>query len=129
MLQVLDTITDATGFCKNTAEIWWLVGTIINVVKVVIPIIIIVLALFDLGKAVMAGEDKEIKEAQKMLVKRLIYGVLIFFVVTIVQVAVSLVSGNWRNDAGVCLACVNHRSEDCINADGAKVSSSNMDDK
>ena len=47
---------------------------------------------------VMAGEDKEIKAAQKMLIKRLIYGVVIFFVVTLVQAAFGLVGKNFDND-------------------------------
>jgi len=111
MLQVLDTINNASDFCSQTAQIWWLLGTIINIIKVVIPIIIILLALFDLGKAVMAGEEKEIKEAQKMLVKRLIYGVLIFFVVTIVTVVVGLVSNSWESNSKTCMNCVTHKEE------------------
>ena len=58
------------SFCESSAEIWQLVGKIINIIKIVIPIIIVILAMLDLGKAVMAGEEKEIKEAQKMLIKR-----------------------------------------------------------
>ena len=96
------------SFCESSAEIWQLVGKIINIIKIVIPIIIVVLAMLDLGKAVMAGEEKEIKEAQKMLIKRLIYGVIIFFVVTIVQVVFNLigqsVTGNDGDD--LCWKCV-----------------------
>lgn len=81
-----------TQFCSDSISIWRLIGQIINIIKIVIPIIIVILAMLDLGKAVMAGEEKEIKEAQKMLLKRIIYGVVIFFVVTIVQVVFGLVS-------------------------------------
>lgn len=83
-LQILD-------FCADTQDIWILVGKFINIMKIVIPIIIVILAILDLGKAVMAGEDKEIKEAQGMLIKRLIYGVVIFFVITIIQAVFNLV--------------------------------------
>ena len=48
---------------------------------------------FDLGKAVMAGEDKEIKEAQKMFIKRLVYGVIIFFIPYLVAGVYSLFDG------------------------------------
>ena len=48
------------SFCESSAEIWQLVGKIINIIKIVIPIIIVILAMLDLGKAVMAGEEKEI---------------------------------------------------------------------
>ncbi|MCI5734102.1 MAG: hypothetical protein SOX86_02850 [Bacilli bacterium] len=93
------------SFCESSAEIWQLVGKIINIIKIVIPIIIVVLAMLDLGKAVMAGEEKEIKEAQKMLIKRLIYGVVIFFVVTIVQVVFNLIGRSVVEDDAACWAC------------------------
>ena len=38
---------------------------IINIIKIVIPIIIVILAMLDLGKAVMAGEEKEIKDKKE----------------------------------------------------------------
>ena len=53
------------SFCESSAEIWQLVGKIINIIKIVIPIIIVVLAMLDLGKAVMAGEEKQIKEMMR----------------------------------------------------------------
>ena len=103
------------NFCKSTASIWYLVGTVINIFKIVIPIIIVLLAILDLGKAVMAGEEKEIKEAQKMLIKRIIYGVVIFFVVTLVQGVFSLVSSQFQNDkTNACWICAtNPNSGEC----------------
>ena len=54
----------------------------------------------------MAGEDKKIKEAQKMLLMRLIYGVAIFFVVIIVKVVFGLIGENVAGgDAAVCFNC------------------------
>jgi len=106
------------SFCENTAGIWYLVGTVINIFKIVIPIIIVLLAILDLGKAVMAGEEKEIKEAQKMLIKRIIYGVVIFFVVTLVQGVFSLVSKQFDNDkTNACWICAtNPRDGKCTEA-------------
>ena len=104
-------------FCQDSAEIWQLLGKVINIIKIAIPIIIILLAMLDLGKAVMAGEEKEIQEAQKMLVKRLIYGVLIFFVVTIVQVVFNLVNrGSYTGaDSSLCWTCVvTPNNADCV---------------
>lgn len=65
-------------FCADTAIIWQFIGEIIYIIRIIIPIIIIVLGILDLGKAVMAGEEKVVKEAQKSFIKRLIYGVAIF---------------------------------------------------
>ena len=75
-------------FCAETKNVWILIGKVI-----VIPIIIVLMGTFDLGKAVMAGEDKEIKEAQKMFIKRLVYGVIIFFIPYLVAGVYSLFDG------------------------------------
>ena len=59
---------------------------VIPLIQIGIPIILIVLGMLDLGKAVMASKEDEIKSAQKLLIKRAIYAVAIFFVVFVVQV-------------------------------------------
>ncbi len=109
---------DASSFCSDTAQLWKLVGTLINIIKIVIPVIIIVLAMLDLGKAVMAGEEKEIQAAQKMLIKRLIYGVVIFFVVTIVQTIFNLIGagpGSESADSAICWECATRPNGDgCV---------------
>ena len=56
-----------------------------------IPIVLILLGTIDLGKAVISSEEKQVKEAQSMLIKRLIYAALVFFVVTIVSALMTMV--------------------------------------
>lgn len=80
-------------FCVETKNVWILIGKVIRIILIVIPIIIVLMGTFDLGKAVMAGEDKEIKEAQKMFIKRLVYGVIIFFIPYLVAGVYSLFDG------------------------------------
>ena len=105
-------IGNVSTFCSQSANLWKVLGTVINIFKIVIPIIIVILAMLDLGKAVMAGEEKEIKEAQKMLIKRLIYGVVIFFVVTIVQVVFNLIGQNLKSDdSKICWTCATSPSK------------------
>ncbi len=70
------------------------VSTVINVMKVVIPIMVVFFGLLDLGKAVMSQKEDDIKKNQGLLVKRLIIAVLVFFVVSLVQFVVSLVGGD-----------------------------------
>lgn len=64
---------------------------LIPIIQIGIPIILIILGMFDLGKAVVASKEDEIKAAQKLLIKRVIYAILIFFVVLIVQAVFSIV--------------------------------------
>lgn len=93
-------------FCADTAIIWQFIGEIIYIIRIIIPIIIIVLGILDLGKAVMAGEEKVVKEAQKSFIKRLIYGVAIFFVFSIVKVIFGLLGVETdEGDTKVCWDC------------------------
>lgn len=65
---------------------------VIPIIEIVIPIVIIILGTIDLAKAALASKEDEIKAAQKMFLKRLIYAVAIFFVGLIVTVVMGLVS-------------------------------------
>ena len=82
---------------------------IIPLIQLGIPIILILLGMLDLGKAVMAAKDDEIKTAQKLLIKRVIYAIAIFFVVLIVQVIFGLLSStgdsNIENQGNLWVNC------------------------
>jgi hypothetical protein len=69
------------------------------IIQIGIPIVLIVLGTIDLGKAVIASDDKKVKEAQGMLIKRFIYAALVFFVTTLVSALMSIVA-NGGDDAG-----------------------------
>ena len=43
-----------------------------------IPIVLIIYGTIDLGKAVIASDEKEIKAAQSRLIKRFIYAAMVF---------------------------------------------------
>ena len=66
---------------------------LIPIIQIGVPIILIVLGMFDLGKAVVASKEDEIKSAQNLLVKRFIYAIAIFFVVFIVRAVFNVVAG------------------------------------
>lgn len=68
------------------------------IVQLGIPILLIVLGTFDLGKAVISSEEKEVKAAQSRLIKRFIYAALVFFVATIVSVLMSIISQGGEGD-------------------------------
>ena len=51
------------NFCTNTANIWQIVGYVLLIFKIVIPILLIIFGILDLGKAVIASKEDEIKKA------------------------------------------------------------------
>lgn len=87
--------------CENLLPLIRLIRNgIIPLIQIGIPIILIILGMLDLGKAVMASKEDEIKNAQKMLIKRCIYAVAIFFVVLIVQLVFGLLSSTGDSEIG-----------------------------
>ena len=85
--------------CDNLAPLIRLIKNgVIPLIQLGIPIILIILGMLDLGKAVVASKEDEIKNAQKMLIKRAIYAVAIFFVVLIAQLVFGLLDTTGDKD-------------------------------
>ena len=62
------------------------------ILQIGVPIILIVLGTLDLAKAVIASEEKQVKEAQSKLIKRCIYAAAVFFVTTLVTLLMNIVA-------------------------------------
>ena len=93
-----------------------LTSTVVNIIKIGIPIILIFLGMLDLGKAVMAQKEDEIKKSQQIFVKRLISAVLVFLVVFIVQTVIGLVAGKQSSNITKCIDCFlgGSSSKNCV---------------
>lgn len=57
----------------------------VNIIKIAVPLILIIMGMLDLGKAVMASKEDEIKKAQTLFIKRIVAAVIVFFIVAVVQ--------------------------------------------
>lgn len=73
---------------------------LIPLLQIGIPILLIVFGMLDLGKAVIASKEDEIKKAQGILIKRIIYAVAVFFVVTIVVLVFNLLVTSGASENG-----------------------------
>lgn len=74
-----------------------IVRLVMSIICVAVPIIMILMGTIDLFKAVTAGKDDDIKKKQKALITRIIAGVLVFLVPTIVSVLMNLIGvSKWR---------------------------------
>ena len=74
-----------------------LVSTAIDIIKIVIPILLVMFGMLDLGRAVMAQKEDEIKKGQQLFVKRLISAVVVFLVVMIVELVIGIVAPRDEN--------------------------------
>ena len=67
----------------------------LNIIKIIIPIILIGLGIVDFARAMFAGTEENMKKAQQTFIKRLLIAVLIFFVPTIVEIILNIANKVW----------------------------------
>ena len=84
---------DANGNPNYTLLVFQVIGYIIVIIKILVPIILIVLGSIDLGKASISQDEKALKDAVTKFCKRILIGLIIFFIPTILDFFLSLVSG------------------------------------
>ena len=84
------------------------IGYILLIIKIVIPLLLIIFGIIDLFKAVTGGKDGEITKSLKTFMFRLIAGVAIFFIPTIISFVFSLVDGfdDVESEFNVCQKCI-----------------------
>ena len=110
------TFGESNGFCDQSADIWQVVGYVLLVFKIVIPIILIIFGMIDLGRSVVSGKDDEIKSNMKSLMIRAIAAIAIFFIPTLIGIIMSVVSsfGTIKEDFKICKECIaNPTGETC----------------
>lgn len=103
----------AIEFCQQTANIWKVLGYVVLIIKIVIPLLLIIFGMVDLGKAVISSDDKAISKSVSSLVRRFIAAVVIFFIPTIVSALFNVldIMGDEQSDYNVCIQCVTNVNE------------------
>ena len=101
---VLDQMTCGGGIVKFDIMIPQIISLIVTLIKIGVPVLLIIFGMLDLGKAVMAQKEDEIKKSQQTFLKRLLSAALVFFVVMIVQVIFNLVASKEEN-VWNCISC------------------------
>lgn len=72
--------------------IWNIVGFIVKTIWIGVPILLIIFGMIDLGKAVIASKEDEVKKAWKAFGRRFLVAVAVFAVVWAVGAVFSLVA-------------------------------------
>lgn len=83
-----------TEWCSgdDIVSVQTLVSTIILIIQIAIPVLLIVFGMLDLGKAVVASKEDEIKKGQQLFIKRLISAALVFLVVFVVKILLNIIA-------------------------------------
>lgn len=79
------------------------VNSIVKLIQIGIPLLLIIFGMLDLGKAVMAQKEDEIKKGQQTFIKRLIAAAIVFFIVAIVQLLFNIVSPDNKDTIVTCI--------------------------
>ena len=88
------------GLCsnQNLLQVIHIVRTVINILQIAVPVALILWGTLDIGKAVIAGDEKKMKGAQKPFIKRIAYAVIAFLVPFIVSIVMGYVGNTeWKN--------------------------------
>ena len=98
----------AVSPCTKLQEPLKFIGYILLMVKIIIPLILIVFGIIDLFKAITGGKDGEVAKSLKTFVFRMIAGVAIFFVPTIISFVFSLVDSfdDVQSEFDLCQKCI-----------------------
>ena len=83
-----------------------IIRLVYKAIKIGVPIILIVVGMFDMGKAITQQKEDEIKKAQSLLVKKAIAAALVFLMFSFVQLIVTIVSPKNDNDSTI-MSCIN----------------------
>ncbi len=100
------------NICEKLPKLFIFFGYIINIAKILVPIIIVIYGSIDLIKAVVAKNEEKIKEGYIVLFKRLGIGITIFFVPSIIYFIISLTPID-RSNSKLCFECMDNPKK-CI---------------
>jgi len=85
------------------SELTEILHTAVNVVKILVPILLIVLGIVDFSQAVFGSKEDDMKKASSKFIKRVIIGVVIFFIPSILNLLLLIASSIWGNiDPTLC---------------------------
>ena len=94
MLEILAKACDIGDGRDAVLTMIYYVKLVLRILQIAVPIGLILFGTIDMAKAVIAGDEKKMKEAQKPFIKRIISAVIVFLIPYIVSVAVGLVTSN-----------------------------------
>ena len=81
------------------------ISVIYTVIQVAVPVVLVIFGTLDLFKSISAQKEEEMKKGRQLLVKRLIYAAIIFFVFMVIRVLVSIAADKDGSKIIQCADC------------------------
>lgn len=79
---------------------------IYNIVKLLVPVILIIMGMIDFTKAVMASDEKKMSDAKSTFIRRLIAAVIVFMIMAVVQFIFKQIDSGYQNSMANCVNCL-----------------------
>lgn len=79
---------------------------IYNIVKIVVPILLVVMGMVDFAKATMASDEKKMSEAKSTFIRRFIAAVMVFMIMAVVQFVFSKIETGESKGFANCIDCL-----------------------
>ena len=87
-------------------EISHITRTVVTIIQIAVPVMLIIWGMLDFGKAVVAGDEKKVKEAQGLFIKRAVSAIAVFLMIAIVRGVLGIfVSGEEAGATNAALEC------------------------
>lgn len=104
MLEFLASNGTNLDICTN-ADLKWiiqLVRIIIRIISIAAPFALIIFGSLDFFKAIIAGDEKEMKAKRKPFIGRLVAAIIILLMPTIVNLVMKTVAKNTQSKFATC---------------------------
>lgn len=90
--------------CSTLTPIMTIVGYLVYAIKIIVPVLLLVMGMFELATAITEKKDDKIKEATSRLIRKVVAAVCVYLVPTIVGMIINLIDPNvgWKD----CAKCV-----------------------
>ncbi len=98
---------DVCSSDSGVLKVFQVIGYVIYIIKILVPTIIILLGMIEFGKATITKDEKAIFLAANSLMNKVIIGVLVFMVPTLLNALLNLVDGalETKNAYKACTVC------------------------
>ena len=83
----LDIMCDGTLLPDETG---YYVSLVYFSIRIVIPILLIIVGMIDMGKAIVAKKEEDVKKAQDLLLKKMLIGLIVFLLPYLVEFVIKV---------------------------------------
>lgn len=92
----------------NIMKVMKIISVIFIILKILVPLILIVTGIIELSKSVISDDNKELSKSLTTFVTKLLIGICIFFLPSVMSSFVDLIDGSKevKNDFAVCTKCI-----------------------